>query len=97
MDDSGKNHIVNSLISNLVLADGKLEITYRQSSGNLHYYPHCKKLSSTEAVPDTVWKDIYYAKDGVVVFHQRIHGKLTPGKTIPQHIKGFDIEETNEI
>lgn len=52
------------IIENIEIIDGKLEITQRQKSAVW--------VSTELRAPTCTWKDIYEAKDGEIVFKERL-------------------------
>jgi hypothetical protein len=65
-------------VVNVELVNGKLEVTHRVDPGY--------RYSEGGRPPDILYKDIYCASNGVVIFEKKIIGKIVPEKTIPEKI-----------
>ena len=75
------NH--SSLVS-VELIDGKIHVTRRQHS--MTVYPE------GGGPPDTVYKEIYCASNGVIVLERKVEGKVIPPQTTPEKIEWPDVE-----
>lgn len=70
-----------SCIEDVIITDQQIEIVKRKFSGRVYL------TNPPRQVPDTIWKEIYVARDGKIVLDRIIKGKHVPAHTVYESLK----------